>query len=117
MAKPYIHSLNSVKKWGGVPEDYLPIHDMMDSSKAHIADMRHRLVFHSSFGIFIMEEMFGTFIVNSDDKKVQVRDIAEQHVLEDLGYIPTLQDYVAKLPIEPWMTGVRRSQKPMVIVD
>ncbi|MHA2135830.1 MAG: DUF6915 family protein [Candidatus Thorarchaeota archaeon] len=117
MAKPYIHSLNSVKKWGGVPEDYLPIHDMMDSSKAHIADMRHRMVFHSSFGIFIMEEMFGTFIVNSDDKKVQVRDIAEQHVLEDLGYIPTLQDYVAKLPIEPWMTGVRRSKKPMVIVD
>ena len=116
MAKPYVHSMNSVKKWGGTPEDYLPIHDMMDSSKAHIADMRHRLVFHSSFGIYIMEEIFGTFIVNSDDKKIQVRDIAEQHVLEDLGYIPTLQDYIAKLPIETWMTGMRKSKK-MVIVD
>ena len=117
MAKPYIHSINSVKKWGGEPEDYLPIHDMMDSSKAHIADMRHRLVFHSSFGIFIMEQMFGTYITNSEDKKVQVRDIAEQHVLEDLGYIPTLQDYVEEMDVKPWMTGIRKAQTKMVIVD
>ena len=116
MAKPWIHSLNSVKKWGGKPEDYLDIHDMMDSSKAHIADMRHRLIFHSSFGIFIMEEIFGTYITNSDGKKVQVRDIAEQHVLEDIGYIPTLQDYIEKMPIEPWMTGQRKTKR-MVIVD
>ena len=64
-----------------------------------------------------MEQMFGTYITNSEDKKVQVRDIAEQHVLEDLGYIPTLQDYVEGMDIKPWMTGIRKAQTKMVIVD
>jgi hypothetical protein len=110
--------MNSVKKWGGVPEDYLPIHDMMDSSKAHVADMRHRMVFHSSFGIFVMEKIFGTFITNSDGKKVQVRDVAEQHCLEDLGCIPTLQDYLEETPLQPWMTGARKVKlEDFVLVD
>lgn len=117
MAKPYFHAMNSAKKYGGKPEDYMPIHDMMDSSKAHIADMRHRMVFHSSFGIFVMEKIFGTYIVNSDGDKVQVRDIAEQHCLEDLGYIPTLQDYLAETPLKPWMTGSKREDTKIVLVD
>lgn len=71
----------------------MPIHDFFDSSKAHFPDMRHRAMFHHTFGIYIVEKVFGTYIVNSDGKKVQVRDIGEQHVLDDLGFIPTVQDY------------------------
>jgi hypothetical protein len=33
MANCYYHSVSSVKKWGGKPEDYQPIHDWMDESK------------------------------------------------------------------------------------
>lgn len=31
---PYIHAELSAKRFGGVPEDYLDIHELMDSSKA-----------------------------------------------------------------------------------
>jgi hypothetical protein len=29
MANPYHHAVSSVKKWGGVVDDYLPIHHMV----------------------------------------------------------------------------------------
>ena len=111
MAKPWIHSLQDVKKWGGLPTDYLPIHNFMDSSKAHIADVRHRALFHSSFGCFIAELVFGTNITNSDGKLVSVRDIAEGHVISDLHFIPTVQDYLKHMTIEPWMSGAPRETK------
>jgi hypothetical protein len=106
--KPYLHGLKSVKRFGGAPEDYQKIHDFIDSSKAHFPDMRHRALLHSSFGIYIVEQVFGLYIVNSDGKKVQTRDIAEQHVIDDMGTIPTVQDYLQHLPLLPWLGGKKR---------
>lgn len=103
--KPFKHAKSSAKKYGGVPEDYMDIHDFMDSSKAHIADHRHRAIFHSSFGCYIVEKIFGNTRVNSDSKEYSVRDIAEQHIIEDLGRIPTVQDYLSNMEIQPWMGG------------
>ena len=40
MSKPYIHAQSSVRKFGGQPEDYEPIHAFMDCSKGAIADNR-----------------------------------------------------------------------------
>ena len=101
--KPHIHAKNSVNKFGGKASDYLFIHDFIDSSKAVIPDVRHRAVFHSAFGIFIAEKVFGSTIKNSDGIEVSVRDIAEEHILEDLGFIPTLQDWLSEMKIEEWM--------------
>jgi hypothetical protein len=116
--KPYFHGKVSVKKFGGVEGDYQKIHDFIDSSKAHYADMRHRALLHSSFGIFIVEQVFGTFIVNSDGKKVMTRDIAEQHVLDDMGRIPSVQDYLQHMPMLDWLGGPKRKLlKSMELVD
>ena len=116
--KPYIHSRNSVKEFGGKNEDYLPIHDFLDSSKAHFPDMRHRAILHSSFGIYIAECIFGTYIVNSENKKIQTRDIAERHILEDMGTIPTVQDYLQHLPLLSWLGGKKRKvTKTIDMVD
>lgn len=109
--KPFYHGKVSVSKWGGVEEDYQEIHDFLDSSKAHVPDMRHRAILHSSFGIFIAERVFGTYIVNSDGNKIMVRDIAEQHVIDDLGTIPTVQDYLEHLPMLDWLGGPKRKPK------
>lgn len=99
-----------MKRYGGIPEDYLRIHDWFDSTKSAWADVRHRAVLHSTFGIYLAEQLFGTFIENSDGKKVQVRDIAEDHVAEDFGgKIPTIQEWFQDLPLKPWMNG--RGQK------
>lgn len=51
MAKPYIHAESSARRFGGVPKDYLEIHNIMDSSKAVFADNRHRALTHNSWFI------------------------------------------------------------------
>lgn len=107
--KPWKHAKNSANKYGGKPEDYLAIHDQIDASKAAHASMKHRVVFHSAFGIYLVERIFGTFISNADGMKVQVRDVAEDHVLEDLGKIPSLDDWLDHMEMAQWMGGpVRR---------
>jgi hypothetical protein len=103
--KPFLHGKVSVKKWGGCEEDYQAIHDFLDSSKACHPDMRHRAILHSSFGIYICEKIFGINISNSDGKLVSVRDIAEQHVLDDMGKIPTVSDYLNGMPMYDWLGG------------
>jgi len=108
--KPFIHSKNSVKKYGGKPEDYMPIHNFIDSSKSAIPDMRHRSYFHNAFGIFIIEKIFGSTIVNSDGKEISVRDIAEDHVIEDMGFIPTLENWLSNMKKQKWMFGNNRKK-------
>jgi len=103
--KPYNHARNSVKKWKGHISDYMPIHNFIDSSKAHFADVRHRALLHSTFGIFLLEQVFGITITNSDGITISVRDIGEQHVLEDLGHIPCVADYLNSMTLEKWMGG------------
>lgn len=115
--KPWIHACSSARKYGGVPEDYLPIHDLMDSSKGVIADNRHRALTHTSWFLFILERIFGTTITNSAGKKVSVRDVGEQHILEDFGgrFIPTPQDYLQGVPFEPWMNNGRSGYPPSFV--
>jgi hypothetical protein len=112
MSKPWIHAKNSVKKFGGQPEDYLPIHNLMDSSKDCIGDNRHRCLTHNSWFIGAdgpLEKIFGPIIINSDGREVSVRDIGEQHILEDFGmkFIPTAQDYLQEIEIKNWMNNGR----------
>jgi len=97
--KPFQHCKNSARKYGGVAEDYIPVHNFFDETKAHMPDVRHRTILHNSYGIWLAERLFGTTITNSEGKKVSVRDLGEDHVIEDLGFIPTLQDVLKDLPI------------------
>jgi hypothetical protein len=49
----------------------------------------------------------GTTIKNSEGKEISVRDIAEQHVLEDFGmrFIPSAQDYIQEMEMKSWMNN------------
>ena len=141
MAKSDKHAESSAKQYGGSSEDYLEIHEMMDSSKSAHADNRHRVIFHSAFGAYLIQKMFGMDFErmkqlqdkyklpaefldelielfkhnrqngvhwkNSDGKKVHVRDIAEQHILEDfrMRFIPSLSDYVNNMQLKGWMNN------------
>lgn len=110
MAKPYLHAVSSAKKFGGKPEDYLIIHNHMDMTKGCFSDNRHRALTHNSWYISAdgpLELIFGVNITNSDGKLVSVRDIGEQHVLEDFGnrFIPTPQDYLCEMEYKEWMTS------------
>lgn len=106
MSKPWIHSLSSARKYGGNPEDYIEIHNFLDSSKGVIADNRHRALTHNSWFLsVVLERVFGVTFQNSADKTISVRDIGEQHVFEDLGCIPSGQDYLGELEYKSWMEG------------
>src|SRR5688572_14369212 len=109
--KPWIHAIISAKKHAGKPDDYIAIHDFIDSSKAHAADMRQRTLLHSTFGCFLTEKVFGHNITNSEGKEISVRDIAEEHIIQDLGEIPTVEKYLKNMQIQDWMCGNRKTQK------
>ena len=108
MMHPYHHALSSVQRWGGTVEDYQPIHDWFDESKAFVADFRHRALRHHAEGIFLCERIFGTTLTNADGKVVPVRWVGEQHVKEDLGRIPSVQDWLENLMPQPWMCRAGR---------
>lgn len=115
MPKSLLHARSSARRFGGLAEDYLPIHEKMDSTKACHAEASHRCVFHSALGIFLIEDIFGRTLTNSEGKEVFVRDVAEQHILEDLGFIPSLSDWLKEMPVKPWMAGQRT--RPIYLVD
>lgn len=106
MAKPFRHAMSSARKFGGVMEDYIDIHEFMDSSKATIADNRHRALTHNSWFIsVVLPKVFGSTRKNSEGKIYSVVDIGEQHILEDFGmkFIPSAQDYLQEIEMKGWM--------------
>jgi|SRR6478752_5390792 len=108
MAIPYIHCLSSAKRYGGIPEDYLDIHELMDSSKACFSNNGHRVLTHNSwFVVTILPKVFGHQRKNSDGKTYNVKDVGEYHILEDfkMRFIPTPQDYLEHLDVQDWMNN------------
>ena len=114
MSHCHYHSISSVRKWGGEVGDYLPLHQWFDKSKEIIADPRHRALRHHAEGIFMLESIFGTVIVNSDGREVPVRLIGEQHVMEDLGTIPSFADWARLIEPQAWMM---RGQPKLVSIE
>ncbi len=104
MSHCYYHALSSVKRWGGVAADYLPVHQWFDESKAILADPRHRVLRHHAEGIFMAERLFGISITNADGRVVPVRLIGEQHVTEDLGHIPSFAGWARLIAPAAWVT-------------
>jgi len=106
--KPWIHAESSARKFGGKPEDYIEIHNLLDSSKGAICDNRHRALTHNSWFLsVVLERIFGVTIENSNGKKISVRNIGEQHISEDFRgkFIPTAQDYLQDMEIRGWMNN------------
>lgn len=107
--KPFLHSRIHAKKYGGIPSDYEDIDTFIDSSKMALPDMRHRAILHSAFGCFIVEQVFGITRTNSDGISYSPRDVAEDHIIQDLGFIPTVEAYLQNMTLQPWMSGTNKS--------
>jgi hypothetical protein len=110
MSAPHIHAISSAKKYGGKMEDYITIHAKMDCSKSYMPDNRHRVLTHTMFWVNeVMVPLFGHTITNSDGKIVSVKDVCEQHILEDYRhkFIPTPQDFIQHMEFKDWMQNGR----------
>jgi hypothetical protein len=110
-ATPIPQSRLSAQQLGGVPEDYEPLHRWLDQGTASWDDPRAHGPLHSAFGIFLAEHRFGaTFARPSDGRPVPTRVAAEAHVIRAHGHIPTVEQWMARIPVEPWM---RRGATPL----
>ena len=97
---------------------YIPIHEFIDSSSSAFPDIRHRAILHNSFGCHLVERVFGSYATNSDGLMYSPRTIAEEHIQDDLGFIPTLSHYLNNMTLQKWMSGTRKSSerpKPQTI--
>lgn len=119
MANPMIHSKSSVKRWGGKPEDYLAIHELIDSPKATMNNNSSRALTHNTwFAYTIIPKIFGYNITNSDGKSVDTVDIAMLHIAEDfrMKFVPTPQDYLKHMEVQAWFNnGVKVIDNPEAI--
>ncbi len=76
--RPYQHAVSSAATFGGRWEDYLAVHEFIDSTKAPCPDIRHRLILHSvNLGASLARLVFPEF--------ESVEQVVVQHVVEDLG--------------------------------
>ncbi len=109
MAPSYTHAEASARKFGGKPEDYLEIHEFIDRTKQSFGDVRHRALLHNTFGPWVAQEVFGRYIEittkTGRKRKVTVREIAESHIIEDLGCIPSVGDWLSCMECKSWMGG------------
>jgi hypothetical protein len=119
MANPMIHSKSTVKRWGGKPEDYLAIHELIDSPKATMNNNSSRALTHNTwFAYTIIPKIFGYNITNSDGKSVDTVDIAMLHIAEDfrMKFVPTPQDYLKHMEVQAWFNnGVKVIDNPEAI--
>ena len=110
---PWDHCHTAAHRFGGSPDDYMPIHSWFDASKAWVPDFRHRIFRHHSEGIFAAELHFGALITCANGTQVPTRLIAEQHIIEDLGWIPTPADYARHIAVPAWMRRTPRTVRNM----
>ena len=92
-----MHCRISKQRWGGELEDYLLLHDLIDSTKSLCSDARHRIL-HTLWGVNnVIVPIVGHTLINSDGKAINVKDMCERdHLLVDYNkrFIPTLGDFV-----------------------
>jgi hypothetical protein len=115
MANSLIHSKSSVRRWGGKVEDYMPLHQLLDSPKCTMNNNTSRFLTHNTwFAYEIIPKIFGYNIINSDGKSVDTVDIAMLHILEDYKkFVPTPQDFLKHMEVQGWMNnGVKPLDNP-----
>jgi hypothetical protein len=97
--KPFLHAQISAKIFGGHWKETLPIHDMLDSSKAAHPTMRHRAVFHSDLGVTIAQSIFAPSKCSPMSGVADVGSVAIQHIEDDLGRVPTIAEWAQCLRV------------------
>lgn len=117
MGTPLLHARSSVKKYGGEIKDYIAIHRWFDSTKGNMPIFKHRAILHNSFGMLLAEQVFGDYITNSEGKMIEVRQIAYDHIYEDCGFVPTVEDWLKHLQVQPWMMKADESRKIRSALD
>jgi hypothetical protein len=100
--RPYLHAISSASQRGGHWQDYLAVHEFLDSTKALCPDIRHRMILHSvDFGAALTRMAF--------PDRGDTDEIVRQHIVEDLGTPRRLSDWLGHcrlMRLPPFYPGV-----------
>lgn len=99
--KPLQHALISRKIYGGRWQDYIEVHNFLDSSKATCAHFKHRFLLHHAEGIELGVRIFGETITNSENKTIETRRLLTDHLIEDVGRVVSVEDWARDLLPNP----------------
>ena len=87
--RPFHHAKASSARDGRPWREDLEVHEFLDSSKLAFADLRHRLILHSAdLGMELAKRVF--------PDRSDIRTIVENHLLEDMGEVRTLSQWLAR---------------------
>lgn len=95
--KPLQHAQISQKNHGGKWQDYIDVHNFLDSSKSACAHFKHRFFLHHAEGIELGVKIFGQNLINSEKKTVEIRQLLTEHLIEDAGRLVTVEDWARDL--------------------
>ncbi len=111
---PIQHARLSARRRGGVPEDYVAVHALIDSTKMLCSDNRHRIL-HTFWAVQeVVIPVFGHTLRNSEGREVDIKDLCEKdHLLPDFQhrFIPTLGDFVSAMDELPTDGLVKRIER------
>lgn len=108
MSHYHYHSISSANAFGGNPEDYHKLHQWLDRGRVGTDKILHRMLAHHTQGIADAVALFGDTITNSKGRNVPTSLLASQHVMEDLGFVPTLDHYIELLRCPRWASKPAR---------
>ena len=66
-------------------------------------------MYHHTAGVFLTQEIFGRTIKRGRIE-IPVREVAELHIIEDLGWLPSPKDYIENMELRPWMGGEKEKR-------
>lgn len=105
----WMHARSTARKWKVEPMDVIKVHEFLDGTKSAFGDVRHRALLHNTYGVWLAQEVFGKVLTVTRESgkvvEIPVREIAEQHIIEDLGRIPSPGDWLENMEIKTWMSG------------
>lgn len=95
--KPLQHAQISAKTHGGRWQDYIEIHNFLDSSKSACAHFKHRFLLHHREGIELGVKIFGEVLTNGENRAVEIRRLLTDHLIEDVGRVVGVEDWARDL--------------------
>lgn len=106
---PEDHALLSVRDYGGKQSDYYEVHYLMDVSKHFITNghASHRAMSHNWWGITLIEKLYKKKLING----VSVRQLLIDHVRQDCGIVPTLEECISSLSAGNYMQKYNKPNK------
>ncbi|MGE0282671.1 MAG: hypothetical protein AB7P20_18955 [Rhizobiaceae bacterium] len=101
----------SAARFGGDAAAYLALHNWFLETRNWSAGPEHLAFRHHAFGIFEAEARLGPVIALDTGTAVPTRVVAERHVRQVLGRVPSANEFLKRIKGERWMLQATSPRK------